>query len=188
MLRFVEEFRKHVLMTGFNVNPIDAPEELLGLINREKPSNVETQVFDAESIATWEHLYFAVLNALMAFKTKSNFSRSLAMETILYASGQRQIRKATEILGVKPGSAKIASVLIGENAESLESTLSQILNKIGAQRDETVLELTEAKAANIRRIFRISDGELDSVMKGCETKEALTNLVIERMALLITEH
>lgn len=188
MLRFVEEFRKHVLMTGFKVNPIDAPEELLRLINREKPSNIETQVFDAEGIATWEHLYFAVLNALMAFKTKSNFSRSLAMETILYASGHRQIRKATEILGVKTGSAKIAAVLIGENAESLESTLSQILNTIGAQRDETVLELTEAKAANIRRIFRISDGELGSVMKGCETKKALTNLVIERMALLITEH
>lgn len=188
MLRFVEEFRKHVLMTGFKVNPIDAPEELLRLINREKPSNVETQVFDAEGIATWEHLYFAVLNALMAFNIKSNVSKSLAMETLLYASAQRQIRKATEILGVKSGLAKIAFVLIGENAESLESTLSQILKTIGAQRDEAVLELTEAKAANIRRIFRISDGELGSVMKRCETKKALTNLVIERMALLITEH
>ncbi len=187
MLRFVEEFQKYVLITSLKGSRIDVPEELLILVGREKPSNVEIQIFDAEGVATWEHLYFAVLNALMAFKNKTNASRSLAMETMLYASAQRQICKATEILGVKSGSAGIAMVMIGEKAEDLESTLSNILKLVRAEVDEAVLELTDAKAAGIRRIFDISDGELGVVTKGCETKKALIDLVIERMALLTTE-
>ena len=187
MLRFVEEFQKYVLITGLKAKKIDTPEELLRVVNRGKPSNVEIQVFDAQHVATWEHLHFAVLNALTAYKNKANVSRSLAMETMLYASAQRQIRKATEFLGIKSGSARIAIVMISEKPEDSESTLSRILRRIEAESDEAVLELTDAKAASIRRIFGISDGELGVVTKASETKRALVDLVIERMALLTTE-
>jgi KEOPS complex subunit Cgi121 len=187
LLRLVEEFQKYVLIAGLKVNRVNVPEELLRIINTEKLSNTEIQIFAADCIATWQHLYFAVLNALMAFKNKANVSRSLAMETMLYASAQRQIRRATEILGVRPGSSGIAMLVIGEMAEDLKLTLSKVLKRVGAETDEAVLDLTDAKVARIQRIFNISDEELGTVTRGCETKKALVDLVIERMAILATE-
>jgi len=47
---------------------------------------VEVQLFDASLVTTWEHLYFAALDSLTAFRNRENISRSLAMETMLYAS------------------------------------------------------------------------------------------------------
>jgi KEOPS complex subunit Cgi121 len=186
LLRFVEEFQKYVLITGLRANRIDVPEDLLMIVNREKSSNVEIQIFDAESIATWEHLHFAFLNALIAFKNKTNVSRSIAMETMLYASAKRQIRRATEILGVKSGSTEIAIVMFGERAGDLESSLSKIMRKFNAERDEAVLELSDAKVARIQRIFDISNKELDTVTNGRGMKRAMIDLIIERMALLPT--
>jgi tRNA threonylcarbamoyladenosine modification (KEOPS) complex Cgi121 subunit len=187
LLRLIEEFQKYVLVTGFRKVRIDAPEEFLKLTSSGDSSNVEVQVFDAEDIATWEHLYFAVLNALMSFRNKTSISRSLAMETMLYASAQRQIRRAIGSLGVKHGSTKIAMILIGVRAGNLRRVLSKVSKQIKAERDETVLKLTNEKMANIRRIFNVTDDELSTVKKGNGTKKALVDLIIERMALLATE-
>lgn len=187
MLRFVKEFQKYVLITGFRKVRIDNPQEFLKQTKREVPLNVEIQFFDAENIATWRHLYFAILNALTVFRNGVNVSRSPAMETLVYASAQKQIRKATEILGVKPTSTKIAVLMIGEKTEDLESTLSELSRQIKAEKDETVLDLTEEKMTNIRRIFDVTREEISTVMRGRELKDALVDLVIERMALLAAE-
>jgi hypothetical protein len=55
------------------------------------------------------------------------------------------------------------------------------------QHDDTVLELSEEKKRIIQKAFGISDLELKTVMKKDGLEEALTNLVIERMALLATQ-
>ncbi len=82
---------------------------------KQTRQNVNIQFFDAELIATQEHLYFAVLNALQAFKNKTNLSKSPAMETMLYASAQRQIQKAIECCGIKPQTKNMAVAIIGED-------------------------------------------------------------------------
>jgi KEOPS complex subunit Cgi121 len=187
LLRLVEEFQKYVLITGFGGVKIENTEDFLKLINIAKSPNVEAQTFNAEGVATWQHLYFAALNALTAFKYKTNISKSLAMETMLYASAQRQIRKATSILGIKPSSRNIAMLMIGERPEDLKLAVSKISEQVNAERDEAVLELTDQKMARIQRIFGISNEELSTVMKGHKGKKALIDLVIERMALLATE-
>jgi KEOPS complex subunit Cgi121 len=187
LLKLFKEFGKYVLITGFRRVRIRDTDEFLRLIGAGKAPNVEVQIFDAEGVATWQHLYFAILNALTAFKNKTNKSKSLAMETMLYASAQRQIRKATEILGVKPGSPNVAVLIIGERTKDLESTLSKISKQIKAETDETVLELTNKKIANTQKIFGITKEELGAVTKERQTEKALTDLVIERMALLATE-
>lgn len=187
MLKPLKEFRKHVLITGLRGLRIENTEEFLKLITREKPANVDVQIFNADGVATWQHLYFAALNALTAFKNKMNISKSIAMETMLYASAQRQILKATGILGVKPSSTEIAILIIGEKPEALELALSKISKHIKAKEDETVLELTDEKAAYVQRLFNISNQELSAVAKRHETKKALVDLVIERMALLATQ-
>lgn len=179
MLKYIEEFGKYVLITGFRNVKIKNQEEFLKKTRKDMPLNVEFQFFDARFVATWEHLYFAVLNALTAFESKENISKSLAMETMIYASAQRQIQRAMKNLGIKPETSEIALVIIGDNSVSLKSALSKISASTKMQLDETVLKLTKEKERVIRERFGVSDLELKTVKE----KNALTNLVIERMAL-----
>lgn len=188
MLKQIEEFGKHVMIAGFRNVRIKDIEEIFKAMRKEKPSSVEIQFFDAKFVATWQHLYFAALNALTAFKNRENISESLAMESLLYASAQRQIRKAMKLLGIKPSLSEIAVLIIGEKLESVRSSLSLVSKQVKAKRDDTVLELSEEKVADIQEIFVISDVELKTVMKKGGLEKALTDLVIERMALLATQH
>jgi len=187
LLKYIEEFGKYAAITGFRNVKIKDTKEFLKKIHKEKPSNVETQFFDAKFVASWQHLYFAVLNALTAFKNKENISKSVTMETLLYASAQRQIRKAMELLGIKSETSEIALLIIGENSETVKSALPIISASVNVQHDDTVLELSEEKKRIIQKTFGISDLELKTVMKTDGLEEALTSLVIERMALLATQ-
>jgi tRNA threonylcarbamoyladenosine modification (KEOPS) complex Cgi121 subunit len=93
MLTQIAEFHKTVLISGFRGAKIGDARAFLDGVRCDLPLEVEVQVFDADIVASWQHLYFAALNALVAFKNGRNLSKSLAVETVLYASGQRQIKK-----------------------------------------------------------------------------------------------
>lgn len=186
MLKYIEEAGKFVEITGFRKIGIKDSEEFVEAARAELPQSDRVQFFDAKLVATWQHLFFAVLNALLAFKNELNISKSLAIESILYASAQRQIRKAIDFLGVKRSSSDIAVVIIGESAESVDELLSIVSNHLGKEPDSEVLEITNKKAEAIRKAFRITRTELDTVMEKTG-KSALVDLVIERMALLSTQ-
>jgi KEOPS complex subunit Cgi121 len=188
LLKIIEEFKEYVAIAGFKNVRIEDAEKFLGEIQKKKEKATEIQFFDAKLVATWQHLYFAALNALTAFKNRENRAKSLAMETMLYASAQRQIRKATEILGIKPTSTEIAVLVIGDKPETVKTTLKRIQRSIDVQFDDSVLEISSEKAARIKEAFRITDKELETVSeKKDELKKSLTSLVIEHMALLATQ-
>jgi KEOPS complex subunit Cgi121 len=188
LLKHFEEFGRYVAFAGFKNVKIADVEGFLETVKKHLAKNMEAQFFDAELVATWQHLYFAVLNALNAFKSGINISKSLAVEMLLYASAQRQIRKAMELLGIKPHTKSIALVIIGEKADDVKATLQVLSKAVGGERDDTVLEISRGKMQIIRKVFDISDVELEAVMKGNNMKQALIDLIIERMALLATEH
>ena len=187
MIRELEEFGKCVVITGFREVEIGDVNSFFGLV-REKAVDTEIQVFDANLIATWEHLYFAALNALTAFNGSVNISNSLAMETLLYASAQRQIDKAIDLLGMKPESKHMAVLIIANTQKDAESALEELSKLVSGECDNRVLELTDEKAVGIRKLFDISDLELRSKRSREENeKVALVELVIEHMALLATQ-
>jgi KEOPS complex subunit Cgi121 len=188
LLKEIEEFGKYVAIAGFRNVKIKDIEEFFKMMRKEKLSSMELQFFDAKFVATWQHLYFAALNALTAFKNRENISESLAMELLLYASAQRQIRRAMKLLGIKPNSSEIAVLIIGERPELVRSALSFVSKQVKAKRDDTVLRLSKEKAVDIQKIFVISDVELETVAKKDGLEKALTDLVIEQMALLATQH
>jgi len=187
LLVYIDEFGKYAIITGLRNITVRNKEEFLKEACKER-LDVETQFFDAKSIATWQHLYFALLNALTAFRNGMNVSKSLAMESMIYASAQRQIRKAVELVGIAVGTSEIALVIIGNDSEIAKSALSKISENTKGISDDTVLELSEEKQRIVREKFEISDLELKAIIKDGNLKEALTNLVIERMALLATEN
>ena len=186
MLKYIEETGKYVEITGFRNVRVGDAEEFVKAVRKEKQQRVWVQFFDAELVATWQHLHFAVLNALLAFKNERTISKSVAMEVMLYASAQRQIKKAIDFMGVKCDSANVAVVIIDEHPDSVKAVLSVVSKRIGAEPDETVLELSRKKAQRICEAFGITKKELEAVMEKGNVKQALVKLVIERMALLST--
>ena len=78
MLRYFEEFGEYVEITGFSNVKIEDAEGFLKSTRRGQQGTA-VQFFNAELVATWQHLYFAVLNALLAFKNERNISKSVAM-------------------------------------------------------------------------------------------------------------
>jgi KEOPS complex subunit Cgi121 len=187
LLKYIEEAGKYVELTGFRNVSIKDAKEFMKTAREETQQTAWIQFFDAKLVATWQHLYFAVLNALLAFRNERNISKSVAMETMLYTSAQRQIRKAIELMGVKRHSANVAVVIIGENPDSVQAVLSVVSKRVGAEPDGTVLELTKEKTQRIRKAFGIGPNELEAVMERKNAKQALVNLVIERTALLSTQ-
>lgn len=188
MLLEIKEFDVNIMIVGFSKSNIKDPELTVKTIRKKTRLDAEIQFFDAQIIATWQHLYFAVLDALTAFANGDNIARSLAVETMLYASAQRQIRKATRLIGIRQTSPRIAVLIIGASARIVESALAEVLKHVDGQRDDTVLELSRDKMAIVQKAFGISDTELKTVTKTDSPYDALTNLVIERMALLMTQH
>jgi len=186
LLKFIEEFGRHVEITGFKDVVLRNFESFLLEIGEQRPLDVDVQFFDSDSVATWEHLYFAVVNALAVFRNRENISKSLSMETLLYAAAEKQIVKATELVGIKSTSRRIATVVIGKQPKRIRSTLLVISECLDRQLEESVLELSEDKMLLIQKIFNIQSMELETVKENNDVKKALVDLVIERMALSTT--
>jgi KEOPS complex subunit Cgi121 len=183
----LSDFNMYAAITGFGNARVGDVNEFFNTV-RSKLANVAAiQFFDAELVATWQHLYFAAVNALTVFANKTNISNNLAMETLLYASAQRQIKKATEMMGIKPKTTNIAVLIIAENQKSTTHALKSVQKLFLAEQDDSALELNEEKIEKIKQFFDISDLELAAKLekKGLET-QALVDLVIEHMALLVT--
>ncbi|MEM1539542.1 MAG: KEOPS complex subunit Cgi121 [Candidatus Bathyarchaeia archaeon] len=177
---------KHIAIVGFRDAKISNVEKFLEEVRACLGKDVDFQFFDARFVATWQHLYFASLNALKAFKNKENISKSLSMETMLYASAQRQIQKAVGLLGIKPNSSEIAVLIISGDLQNVKSALSSITKIVNAERDDRVLMLSKEKIEALKRVFEISDAEV--AMVGATIETVMVNLIIERMALLATQH
>jgi KEOPS complex subunit Cgi121 len=185
MLKQITEYNKYIEITGFRNIKIENTPIFLSVLHKFLPGDIEIQFSDADFVASWEHLYFAIVNALTAFKNKRNISKSLSVETVLYASAQRQIKKAIDIIGVKPTTRNVAMIIISENTNSIKAGLSAVVQHLDMQPDATVLELSKAKIQLLRHAFDISDTELETATG--DSYAALVNLVIERVALLSTQ-
>ncbi len=180
-------YNGYIAIAGFKNVKIKDVNGFLERVRREA-SEAHVQFFDAKLIAGQQHLYFAAVNALKAFEKKSNISSSLAVEALLYASAQRQIRKAVDTLGVKQDSSQVAVLVIAENRQGMDDCSKVVSRLIPGERDDGVLELTDEKIGGIKKLFCISDLEIEAKLrrKGLE-REALADLVIEHVALLATQ-
>jgi len=183
----IGEYGKHLALVGFRNVRIKDVKGFFESVQRAG-RGVCVQFFDAELIAGWEHLFFAALNALKAFESRVNVSNSLAIETLLFASAERQIKRAVELLGVKPETHAAAVLVVAETPQEVTETLKAISGLVPGERDDSVLDLTKEKMEAIKGFFKISDTELQAKLeeKGLE-RRALTDLVIEHMALVVTQ-
>jgi KEOPS complex subunit Cgi121 len=154
-----------------------------------KKGDVTIQLFDAKNVAGPQHLYFAAVNALNVFSKKTNISNNLEVEALLFASAQRQITKAVELLGLKNNTSEIAALIFAENESQKNRVIQLVTDLIPGKRDDTILALTPEKNNAIKNLFEISELEFEACHKTeCTTEENLVDLIIERMALLVTKN
>ncbi|MEM0467277.1 MAG: KEOPS complex subunit Cgi121 [Candidatus Thermoplasmatota archaeon] len=136
------------------------------------------QVFDADFVYGKKHLKSAALHALRAFKQKTQSTNSLAKEILLYAAGERQIKKAINKLGLKKTTKNIAFVFINiESKKSYEMHrfIQAFLKDHNFQHDDKVLE---GDYDTLKR-FGITDTEIQTV-----SQEKYGDLILERVALV----
>jgi len=175
---------KCVIIAGFkNVN-VPSVDEILESIQKETKSQGCVQIFDAKLIAGPEHLYFATLNALNAFKRGFNISRNLAVEVLLFSSAQHQINKAVNMMGIKQDTTEVGVSIITDDDLSASALLEKISRILNGEQDDTVLNITKEKMKLIKKEFKISSLEMESASRGSSKEDTLRNLIIERMALL----
>jgi tRNA threonylcarbamoyladenosine modification (KEOPS) complex Cgi121 subunit len=181
----IEEHNHYVEITGYQNITFEKTETFLKNHRKQTTQQqTEIQFFDAQLIASAQHLYFAALNALQAFQNKTNISKSPSMETMLYASAERQIQKAIDRLGIKPQTKTLAVIIIGKDPNHINTQLGTLTKYIGTDPDETVLDMTKEKETKIHQTFQITDIEVETTKNSnAETKD----LVIERVALLASQ-
>ncbi len=183
----IQKKEERIVIIGFSNVKL---KDINGFLEQFKEANIGAvvQFFDAKHLAGSQHLYFAALHALNAFDKNITISNNLAVEALLYASAQRQIEKAVQMLGIKEDTSELAALIITKKGHKQLDCLSQVIEMIPGERNDTVLELTNKKVKKIQKKFSISDLEVEAKLKkdGLE-KEALTDLMIERMALLVTK-
>jgi tRNA threonylcarbamoyladenosine modification (KEOPS) complex Cgi121 subunit len=184
---WLEEFHTYLTVAGFRNVRIKNTDELFKALKGEA-DDTHVQLLDASLVAGYEHLRSAVLDALNAFAGHVSISSNVAIEIILYASAQRQIKEAFRLMGLQPGTNEVAVVILARTEEQALRRLRTVSRLIGGQRDDRVIDFTQDKLEGIRKLFGISDVELEakSIGKGLE-KQALIDLVIEHMALLVTQ-
>jgi tRNA threonylcarbamoyladenosine modification (KEOPS) complex Cgi121 subunit len=186
MLYHLEEYGRFVEIAGYRGIKFEVAEAYLK-VHRRQTHVVAVQFFDAEIVATPRHLYFAALNSLQAFKGKTNISKTVAMEAMLYASAQRQILKAIARSGIKPTTQNMAVLIIGENQQAVELELAAVSACANKAPDDRVLEMNSVKLESLKKNFDISEGEIEVVRKGDDGAVAVADLVVERVALLATQ-
>lgn len=139
------------------------------------------QFFNADLVAGWQHIYFASINAVNAFKTGVNISKNLEVETLLYATGHDQISKGFQLMGISKTTSRVALLVIAKDRETACLLCENVAKEIGII-DDKILTINEEKYGMMMEVFDINDLSIEAV--GGDRFEALSNLIIEKGALL----
>ena len=148
----------------------------------------EIQLFRADRIAGPEHLIFAAVAAIRAFRQHRQRSHTLAVELLLYTSCQRQIAKAIELLGFTSSTHEAALAAI--TGDALPPKLEQRMEKtLKARKEDNVIEVvSEDKVSELMKVYDISRKSMSSAqLPGEAETSVLKRLIIERSALLAVE-
>ncbi len=168
-----------IKIVGAKGKVLDVDEFLKKISFLSGKYNLTIQVFDASMICGEAHLHSAIEHALRAMQRKTNSTNTLDKEIMLYASGERQIKKAIPKMGIKKGCEEIAMVLLkDENNTEVkisDNILKNILNQLDLEQNNSFLEGNYQKLLD----FGLSKDEIETV-----TKDKYEFLILEKVALV----
>ena len=149
---------------------VSAVKETIAQINDAADKADSTVVlFDADKIAGFAHIESAVAHAKRSFAEGKQIARSLSMEILVYASGQRQCSLASKF-GLHDGENKVYVLILDGDEEKAAALVREIVSEC------------EPFAPNEDRLkaeFGITDAEMEAA-----GENRIEELVIERVALV----
>lgn len=147
---------------------IDDVEVFIGKVKSlESERDVNIQAINAEFIFGKDHLTSAKDHAIRAFERDENICETLPMEILLYASGEVQIKRSLDKLGLKPESCSMVMIVEGEIDKR------EIVDTLDLRIDETVFEPDLSKLQ-----------EFGIEKKSNLNEEDAKNFVLEKVALV----
>ncbi len=187
-LKINEDVRFVCIYGVKNINIHDAGSLLKNIEIISNKYNTEIQLLDADSIATWEHVFFSAMHALKAFVQKRNVSKTISMESLLYASCQRQIDIGIKKLGIDKNSKNIAVLIIGNIVKNIENAKEDISSLIEAEEEDIILDIQDNnKFEKLCDLYNISNNELSAFgikERQMDNKSFLVKIILEKSALL----
>ncbi|MHA1713743.1 MAG: KEOPS complex subunit Cgi121 [Candidatus Ranarchaeia archaeon] len=168
------------------------PKEALKIFSESLISHASHgQLVDADSIASWTHVFFAIIQALNSYKTDNMIAKTIDVEILLHTSGERQIHRAIQFLGIKQNTHRIAIILLTPKKDPRipEYLVSNIQKVFGGSSDPDLMTLTPEKAKNLKKIYGLSEhlfpAQVDWASK--QIQETLVKAIIDKGALLELE-
>ena len=162
------------------VGKIDDINDFLDKVNIFSEENgLVIQVFNSDLIFGKTHLISSVMHAVRSMNRENNSTNSLAMEILLYASGERQLKHAIPKMGVKNGKCHIAITFVkyeeGNLSDFDKLLINEFLNLVSFIRNDEVLE----GDIKVLRNFGLIENEINTV-----PKSKYENLILEKIALV----
>lgn len=141
-----------------------------------------SQLFDNRYVWGYRHLYSAIWHAQNALKNNRMIAKTLSMEVLLYTAGQRQIKKAIELLGVKETTIDIAGLLLAEKDDQLINANIQLQKELGLKPN---LDLLNDFSSKNKYLIEMLVNEGFPAYKFTFTE--VENAILQRIALLTLE-
>ncbi len=157
-----------VILAGLR-GEVSGAEDALRAARNAGGADASVQLMRASMVFGRIHLESATDHAIRAFEQGRNASNSLATETLLYASGTRQIDRAIKKMGIREGDSEIALVAFGE------FSLGELLEKANFKQDDSVLDGDALMLIE----YGLSEKEIASV-----PESKVFDLVLERVAVV----
>ena len=149
---------------------VSAVKETIAQINDAADKADSTVVlFDADKIAGFAHIKSAVAHAKRSFTEGKQIARSLSMEILVYASGQRQCSLASKF-GLHDGENKVYVLILDGDEEKAAALVREIVSEC---------EPFAPNKEKLKAEFGITDAEMEAA-----GENRIEELVIERVALV----
>jgi KEOPS complex subunit Cgi121 len=101
----------HAILARARVAEVAAALEAADAVG--KRHGVTLALFDADAVYNARHLESAIAHAERAFSQGRNSGKTLAAEIFLYLTGERQVERALEQAGLRPGLERAVVLAIG---------------------------------------------------------------------------
>ncbi|MHA1311694.1 MAG: KEOPS complex subunit Cgi121 [Candidatus Helarchaeota archaeon] len=191
--KFIENDLKYRLI-GITAISIQKVINIQDIFNRIKQisneSECEIQLLNANIVATWEHIFFAAINALNSFKNGNNLANNLSLEILLYIAGTRQIKVALKKVGINNLIREIAIVIFSNDEQMIYNVFEEIKRLLSGVEDIKLLEINEKKFINLINLFNINYSEISNLIHE-ESEEAkfqvIPKIIIDRGSMIALE-
>ena len=160
----LDEDTKDLRAWSVSVSRGSAPAFLKEASESSRAAGATVLVIRADLVFGLDHLRSALYHAKRAMCEGSNSADSLEMETLLYASGERQLSSAIAKMGVTEATEKMVVARLAGNEISVGSEWKTLEDRHSASKE------------SLRR-FGITDLEMSTV-----SDDRLVELVMERIA------